>query len=168
MTEFLLYSMSTAFAQEAFSLGAYVWGSFALGGFGLWGLYLRAYAGRGGGLPNILGFSLGGVCCWCRTWLQVACIHSQCGAVCNVCVVDAGRGFKSHAYTHSVQEGHHVFLNLETMKFYCLPDNYHIVDQSLEDIVVSRWPTLSAVMTAIMYWFVQARDACAALLFTHC
>jgi len=48
-----------------------------------------------------------------------------------------GRGFKSHAYTHSVQEGHHVFLNLETMKFYCLPDNYEIIDQSLEDIVVS-------------------------------
>lgn len=48
-----------------------------------------------------------------------------------------GRGFKSHAYTHSVQESHHVFLNLETMKFYCLPDNYQIIDQSLEDIVVS-------------------------------
>jgi len=55
-----------------------------------------------------------------------------------VCCVNAGRGFKSHAYTHSVQEGHHVFLNLETMKFYCLPDNYHIIDQSLEDIVVSH------------------------------
>jgi len=50
--------------------------------------------------------------------------------------VNAGRGFKSHAYTHSVQEGHHVFLNLETMNFYCLPDNYQIIDQSLEDIVV--------------------------------
>ena len=48
-----------------------------------------------------------------------------------------GRGQKSHAYTHSVQEGHHVFLNLETKKFYCLPDNYQIIDQSLEDIVVS-------------------------------
>lgn len=46
-----------------------------------------------------------------------------------------GRGFKSHAYTHSVQETHHVYLNLETMKFYCLPDNYQIIDQSLEDIV---------------------------------
>ncbi len=49
----------------------------------------------------------------------------------------SGRGFKSHAYTHSVQDGHHVFLNLETHKFYCLPDNYEIIDQSLEDIVVS-------------------------------
>ncbi len=51
-----------------------------------------------------------------------------------------GRGFKSHAYTHSVQDGHHVFLNLETHKFYCLPDNYEIIDQSLEDIVVSVYP----------------------------
>jgi len=52
-----------------------------------------------------------------------------------------GRGFKSHAYTHSVQESHHVFLNLETKKFYCLPDNYQIIDQSLEDIVYVLNPT---------------------------
>uniref|UniRef100_A0A8C4ILL1 ubiquitinyl hydrolase 1 n=1 Tax=Dicentrarchus labrax TaxID=13489 RepID=A0A8C4ILL1_DICLA len=31
-----------------------------------------------------------------------------------------GRGLKSHAYTHSVQFTHHVFLNLHTLKFYCL------------------------------------------------
>ena len=27
-----------------------------------------------------------------------------------------GRGRRSHAYTHSVQVGHHVFLNLRTLK----------------------------------------------------
>uniref|UniRef100_A0AAY5EAG2 Ubiquitin carboxyl-terminal hydrolase 39 n=1 Tax=Electrophorus electricus TaxID=8005 RepID=A0AAY5EAG2_ELEEL len=48
-----------------------------------------------------------------------------------------GRGLKSHAYTHSVQFAHHVFLNLHTLKFYCLPDNYEIIDSSLEDITVS-------------------------------
>ena len=66
-----------------------------------------------------------------------------------------GRGQHSHAYTHSVQVnsvtllvvelrslppllqvGHHVFLNLETLEFYCLPDNYQIIDPSLEDIKV--------------------------------
>ncbi|KAK1806242.1 hypothetical protein P4O66_000124 [Electrophorus voltai] len=47
-----------------------------------------------------------------------------------------GRGLKSHAYTHSVQFAHHVFLNLHTLKFYCLPDNYEIIDSSLEDITV--------------------------------
>lgn len=38
-----------------------------------------------------------------------------------------GRGTNTHAYTHSVAEGHHVFLNLQTLKFYCLPDNYEII-----------------------------------------
>lgn len=45
-----------------------------------------------------------------------------------------GRGSNTHAHTHSVDENHHVFLNLETRRFYCLPDNYEIVDGSLEDI----------------------------------
>lgn len=38
-----------------------------------------------------------------------------------------GRGTNTHAYTHSVAEGHHVYLNLHTLKFYCLPDNYEII-----------------------------------------
>lgn len=38
-----------------------------------------------------------------------------------------GRGTSTHAYTHSVAESHHVFLNLSTLKFYCLPDNYEII-----------------------------------------
>lgn len=60
------------------------------------------------------------------------------GLVCtHVCSL-AGRGLKSHAYTHSVQFTHHVFLNLHTLKFYCLPDNYEIIDSSLEDITVSE------------------------------
>uniref|UniRef100_A0A671KT76 Ubiquitin carboxyl-terminal hydrolase 39 n=1 Tax=Sinocyclocheilus anshuiensis TaxID=1608454 RepID=A0A671KT76_9TELE len=42
-----------------------------------------------------------------------------------------GRGQKSHAYIHSVQFAHHVFLNLHTLKFYCLPDNYEIIDSSI-------------------------------------
>lgn len=29
-----------------------------------------------------------------------------------------------------------MFLNLHTLKFYCLPDNYEIIDSSLEDITV--------------------------------
>jgi U4/U6.U5 tri-snRNP-associated protein 2 len=47
-----------------------------------------------------------------------------------------GRGQHSHAYTHSVQVGHRVWLNLDTLQFYCLPDNYEIIDASLEDIKV--------------------------------
>ncbi|CAN6200722.1 unnamed protein product [Urochloa humidicola] len=45
-----------------------------------------------------------------------------------------GRGLKSHAYTHSLEAGHHVFINLQTERAYCLPDGYEINDPSLEDI----------------------------------
>ena len=40
----------------------------------------------------------------------------------------------THAHTHSVSAGHHVFVNVKTEKFYCLPDNYEIKDASLNDI----------------------------------
>lgn len=43
-----------------------------------------------------------------------------------------GRGNNTHAYTHSVGESHHVFLNLLSLRFYCLPDNYEIIDSSLD------------------------------------
>lgn len=45
-----------------------------------------------------------------------------------------GRGKKSHAYTHSLEAGHHVYINLRTEKVYCLPDGYEINDPSLDDI----------------------------------
>ena len=73
----------------------------------------------------------------------------------------AGRGKATPAYTHSVQHGHFVFLNLTAEsvaeaqtqqtqqtqpgrgRFYCLPDNYEIVDPSLDDIKFSLAPTYS-------------------------
>ncbi|XP_003746510.1 U4/U6.U5 tri-snRNP-associated protein 2 [Galendromus occidentalis] len=55
-----------------------------------------------------------------------------------------GRGPSTHAYTHSVHVGHHVFLNLESLEFFCLPDNYRIVDSSLEDILFVLQPRFSA------------------------
>lgn len=45
-----------------------------------------------------------------------------------------GRGTNTHAYTHSVSDNHYIYLNLGTLKFYCLPDNYEIIDSSLDDI----------------------------------
>ncbi|XP_057830465.2 uncharacterized protein LOC131041409 isoform X2 [Cryptomeria japonica] len=45
-----------------------------------------------------------------------------------------GRGRKSHAYTHSLEAGHHVYINLRTEKAYCLPDGYEVNDPSLDDI----------------------------------
>jgi len=54
-----------------------------------------------------------------------------------------GRGVGTHAYLHSVSVDHHVFLNLSTLKFYCLPDNYQIIDSSLNDITYVLRPTFS-------------------------
>ncbi|XP_026472778.1 U4/U6.U5 tri-snRNP-associated protein 2 [Ctenocephalides felis] len=54
-----------------------------------------------------------------------------------------GRGNNTHAYTHSVSESHHVYLNLTTLKFYCLPDNYEIIDSSLDDIKFVLNPVFS-------------------------
>ncbi|CAA6670153.1 unnamed protein product [Spirodela intermedia] len=45
-----------------------------------------------------------------------------------------GRGRNSHAYTHSLEAGHHVYINLQTERVYCLPDGYEIMDPSLDDI----------------------------------
>ncbi|CAD7087095.1 unnamed protein product [Hermetia illucens] len=55
-----------------------------------------------------------------------------------------GRGTNTHAYTHSVSESHHVFLNLQTLRFYCLPDNYEIIDSSLDDIKYVLNPTFTS------------------------
>ncbi|KAI6204641.1 hypothetical protein M3Y94_00699400 [Aphelenchoides besseyi] len=54
-----------------------------------------------------------------------------------------GRGTNTHAYTHSLDTEHRVFLNLVTLRFYCLPDNYEINDPSLEDIQYVLKPTYS-------------------------
>lgn len=54
-----------------------------------------------------------------------------------------GRGKSSHAFIHSVSDFHHVFLNLETLKFYCLPDNYEIIDESLNDILHDLKPVFT-------------------------
>ena len=45
-----------------------------------------------------------------------------------------GRGVNTHAYTHSLNVGHHVFVNLHTDLIYCLPDNYQVLDTSLKSI----------------------------------
>ncbi|KAH7032893.1 ubiquitin carboxyl-terminal hydrolase [Microdochium trichocladiopsis] len=45
-----------------------------------------------------------------------------------------GRGPKSHAYFHALDEGHHVFINMQTQKVYVLPEGYEVKSKSLDDI----------------------------------
>eukprot|EP00559_Dactyliosolen_fragilissimus_P008465 CAMPEP_0184864630 /NCGR_PEP_ID=MMETSP0580-20130426/15678_1 /TAXON_ID=1118495 /ORGANISM="Dactyliosolen fragilissimus" /LENGTH=609 /DNA_ID=CAMNT_0027363511 /DNA_START=93 /DNA_END=1922 /DNA_ORIENTATION=+ len=52
-----------------------------------------------------------------------------------------GRGRQTPAYTHSVDEGHQVFVHLSRGTFHCLPDDYEIRDPSLADISAALKPT---------------------------
>ncbi|KAK0541433.1 Ubiquitin carboxyl-terminal hydrolase 10 [Tilletia horrida] len=61
-----------------------------------------------------------------------------------------GRGTNSHAYFHSIDEGHRVFMNLETGKVYILPDNYLVEDPSLSDIQYLLKPTFTARQIATL------------------
>ncbi|GJQ14898.1 hypothetical protein GpartN1_g6689.t1 [Galdieria partita] len=45
-----------------------------------------------------------------------------------------GRGPKTPAFAHAIEYDHHLFVHLETEKVYCLPENYQVVDPTLEDI----------------------------------
>ena len=54
-----------------------------------------------------------------------------------------GRGIKTLAYIHSLELDHHMFINLNDEKIYCLPDGYEIKDKSLEDIQINLKPKLT-------------------------
>ncbi len=55
-----------------------------------------------------------------------------------------GRGRQTPAYTHSVDEGHYVYVHLSRGTFHCLPDDYEIQDASLSDISAALHPTFTA------------------------
>ncbi|MCQ2819035.1 MAG: UBP-type zinc finger domain-containing protein, partial [archaeon] len=45
-----------------------------------------------------------------------------------------GCGISTCAYNHSLEESHHLFINLSTEAIICLPDNYEVFDPSLNNI----------------------------------
>ncbi|KAB8337105.1 hypothetical protein FH972_021409 [Carpinus fangiana] len=53
-----------------------------------------------------------------------------------------GRGPKSQAYFHALDEGHHVYINMETRKVYVLPEGYEVKSSSLDDIKFVADPKL--------------------------
>ena len=59
-----------------------------------------------------------------------------------------GRGPKSQAYFHALQENHHVYINMGTKRVYVLPEGYEVLSKSLEDIkfVVDPWLTRPEVL----------------------
>ena len=64
--------------------------------------------------------------------------------VCLVCgKYFQGRGPATHAYTHSLDAAHHLFMKLDSGRVYCLPDMYEVADRSLHDIQYVLNPTYS-------------------------
>jgi U4/U6.U5 tri-snRNP-associated protein 2 len=55
-----------------------------------------------------------------------------------------GRGRHTPAYTHSVDEGHYVYVHLAKGSFHCLPDDYEIHDGSLSDISAALHPVFTS------------------------
>jgi len=54
-----------------------------------------------------------------------------------------GKGQHTPAYTHSVDEGHFVYVHLSKGTFHCLPDHYEIKDPSLSDVSAALHPTFT-------------------------
>lgn len=54
-----------------------------------------------------------------------------------------GRGPKSQAYFHALDDGHHVYINMETKKVYVLPEGYEVTSSTLDDIRFVVDPRLS-------------------------
>ncbi|KAJ8325992.1 hypothetical protein BDV3_003845 [Batrachochytrium dendrobatidis] len=54
-----------------------------------------------------------------------------------------GRGVSSNAYYHSMGENHHVFINMDTLNVYVLPELYKVDDLSLNDIKYVIKPTFT-------------------------
>ncbi len=54
-----------------------------------------------------------------------------------------GKGKQTPAYLHCINENHNVFLHLQKGTFWCLPDDYEIIDPSLNDIKQAFKPIYS-------------------------
>ncbi|KAI9291160.1 cysteine proteinase [Neoconidiobolus thromboides FSU 785] len=54
-----------------------------------------------------------------------------------------GKGKSTQAYFHSIDEDHHVFINLSSLNVYILPDDHLVEDPSLNDIKYVIKPTFT-------------------------
>ena len=55
-----------------------------------------------------------------------------------------GRGLSTHAYTHSLETSHHMYMKLDNGRVFCLPDNYEVIDRSIADIQYQLDPVFTS------------------------
>jgi Zn-finger in ubiquitin-hydrolases and other protein len=70
------------------------------------------------------------------------------GATLVVHCPNSGRGKSTPAYAHSINEDHHVYINLQTLKVYILPENYEVRSAALDDIKHVVNPTFTKEQVA--------------------
>ncbi|KJP88204.1 hypothetical protein AK88_02151 [Plasmodium fragile] len=85
---------------------------------------------------NLLDFDFEKLCS-----ISMSNLHVYACLVCGLYFQGIGKG--TYAYTHALEKNHYVFINLETCKTCCLPENYEIEDASLNDIKYFLKPTYS-------------------------
>lgn len=54
-----------------------------------------------------------------------------------------GKGLNTNAYSHSLEHDHHLFINLNDQRIFCLPENYEVTENSLNDIKYNLKPIYS-------------------------
>lgn len=54
-----------------------------------------------------------------------------------------GRTRETPAFFHALDEDHHIFVNIQTLKFVALPENYEIKSHTLDDIKYNICPTFT-------------------------
>src|SRR5699024_7117092 len=52
----------------------------------------------------------------------------------------AGRGKDTPLFVHALTTSHALYINLATTKIYCVPENYEVIDASLDDIKYNLQP----------------------------
>lgn len=79
--------------------------------------------------PEVLNFDYEKLCL-----ISLSNVNVYCCLVCGKYF--QGRSKSSHAYMHSVNSDHHVYINMQTLKLYVLPDGTEIIHDSklIEDI----------------------------------
>ncbi|CRG97560.1 U4/U6.U5 tri-snRNP-associated protein 2, putative [Plasmodium gallinaceum] len=76
---------------------------------------------------NLLDFDFEKLCS-----ISLSNLHVYACLVCGLYFQGIGKG--TYAYIHALEKSHYVFINLESCKTCCIPENYEIEDASLNDI----------------------------------
>jgi U4/U6.U5 tri-snRNP-associated protein 2 len=70
-----------------------------------------------------------------------------CCLVCGVYL--RGRSLQSPAGIHALESEHHIFISLTDASVLCLPENYEVIDATLDDVVQNCLPSYTAVIQPV-------------------